>query len=677
MQQPPTVRRRPKHSRHVLSYWSLEIATVLAAILLLAAIIGLLSYYDGRYMPDWPFQINLNSAIAFLTTFLRAAIVAAVAEIIGQTKWTWFTERTRPLHHLQTFDSASRSVLGSLRLIAVVLWNYSFTSAGLLGVAAAMVTIASLAVGPLTQQAIKTTSCLQLMSRARSAIPVANYVPGTSSYYRVSVGLYELEVDMKSTMIQGITDPDGGQESSTGATCNTGNCAWPDYGTGITHASIGLCSACIDATDFVSAPDMGGNLTLPDEGAFINFSPGGQNMWMGYSNLSAYEHLFSDDFAKQAAVSVSNFSILATSTSPCTKDDTTGQLTCPHRISQSNNSYYQGLGDYVAATCILYPCMKEFWARYENNEFTEKLVSTQVAIPNTAETTDYTLFYNYTAVKSPCVLDDGTCLDFDSLSSSSSSSRRDMKEDASVPNACLYKMDGIFFYAVSNFLSNTLFSGSCIYDSEQSGHLDCGDAWWLTPLWVDMNATFSTIDAAIGDFSRAVTNKFRRTGAGPNLLLGEQVTQPEVYGTVYETSTCTYFDRKWMSLSIILVALCAVLLAWIAINNYRDPEQPVWKGSVLPLLFFGLHEPGSSSSSSSSPSSSNADAKQAYLQPSVVERVPDRPERISTASFRRENGRAAPELDKIQDEAGRMWVRFHGGTDPGFVHLEAMEKRNP
>lgn len=637
------------------------------------AIIVLLSYYDGRFMPDWPFEINLNSAIAFLTVFLRAAIVAAVAEIIGQIKWTWFTERTRPLHHLQDFDSASRSVLGSLRLVAVVLWNWSFTSAGLLAVAAAAVTIASLAVGPLTQQAIKTRPCPQLMSHARSSIPVAHYVPGTSAYYRVGAGRFELEVDMKSTMIQGLTDPKG-QDTNIEVTCSTGNCSWPDYGTGVTHASMGLCSSCIDVTDYVSLSDTGGNLTLPDEGAFINYLPGGQYQWVGYSNLTAYGHMFSEDFATAAAVSVSNFSILAASTSPCTRVNDTGKWTCPHNISTSDSEYYQGLGDYVAAACILYPCMKEFWARYENNVLTEKVISTRTAVPNTADTTGgYTLYYNYTASQSPCVLDNGTWYDYHNQSEaphipgrtwtniSLSDQLRGVK-NFTVPNACLYKMNGVFFSALSNFLSNTLFSGNCFYDSEQSGHLNCGDSWWLTPLWIDMNATFSSLDTAIRDFATDVTNKFRMTGAGADLILGEAVTRAEVYGSVYETSTCTHFDRKWMSLSIILVGLCAVLLLWIAVKNYRDPEQPVWKSSVLPLLFFGLHAPGSAATSET----------RSRVSAAVGDK--DRIER--NATFLRENGRAAPELDRIKEEAGRMWVRFHGGTDPGFVDLGTMGGRN-
>lgn len=665
----PTVRPKLSHSRHVLRYWALEILTVIVAVILLLAIVILLNHYDGRYMPEWPFDINLNSAIAFLSTFLRAAIVAAVAEIIGQIKWTWFTERTRPLHHLQDFDAASRSIIGSIRLVMVVVWNLGFTSAGLLGMSAALVTIASLAVGPVTQQAVRTATCPLLLPQVRSAMPAANYVPGSSSYYRVGAGSYELEVDMKSAMLKGLTEQIGSESNGIDVTCKTGNCTWPTYGTGVTHASVGVCSKCLDTTDFVTPSGFGPNVTLPDDGAYVNYGMSGQYMWIGYSNLSAYSSQFSEDFATAAAVSLSNFSILAASTSPCTRDAETQLLTCPHDLS-GNLTSYQANGDYIAASCVMYPCMKEYWARYENNVLTEKVIKSTTAIPNTHENTEeYGFYNNYTATQSPCVLDNGTWYDYGNQSDAkhipgrtwaniSLSDELRGDRNISVPNACLYKMDGIFFYAISSFMS-TLFDGKCIYDDEQAGQINCGDSWWLTPLWGEMNATFTSIDTAMADFTTALTNKLRMTGRGPDQLLGATVDLAEVYGSVYETSTCTYFDRKWIALPAALVVICIILLVCIAIKNYRDPEQPVWKGSVLPLMFFGLQ--GGPTIANSNSWSSEPPQK-------------DRLER--NATFFKEDGRAAPELDRIQGEAGNMWVRFHGGTDPGFIDLGAMGRKN-
>ncbi|KAK1460106.1 hypothetical protein CMEL01_03105 [Colletotrichum melonis] len=667
--QPAPSPRRSGHTRHVLRYWGLEIFTLFVAISLLTAIIWLLTHYDGHYMPKWPFEINLNSAIALLSTFLRAAIVAAVAEIIGQIKWTWFAEQTRPLQHLQDFDAASRSILGSTKLLAMLVWNLGFSSTGFLAIGAAIVTIASLAVGPVTQQAVRTMTCPMLEDNIRARIPAANYVPGSSAYYRVGAGSYEIEVDMKSAMIQGITDP-GSQDSDVQVLCPSGNCTWPDYGTGVTHASIGVCSKCIDTTSFVSEPDTVGNLSLPDDGAVINILAG-KYMWMGYSNLTAYTKLFSDDFAAAAPVSMANFSMLMISTSPCTSDNSTGtsKLTCPHRLSQSDNSYFSNLGDYVAASCILYPCLKEYHARYVNNTLTETVVRTTTAASNPAENaaSRYSLYGNYTARQSPCVIDNGTWYDTTNQSQAldvpgriwTNFSVSGSDEVTRVPNECLYKMDGTFFSALSTFLKASLLSASCRYDSMQSGHLNCYDSWWLTPLWADMNATVTNLTSAVDDFAWAVTNKLRMTGLGPDVVPGANALlnrRAEALGEVWASSTCTYFDRQYIALPIILVGLCGILLGWIILKNYNDPEQPVWKGSVLPLLFFGLHD-------TMGPKGTAGGASNGGDGPRDGGRM------ARNMTFFKENGRSAPELHRIQQESGRMRVRFHGGMDPGFLDL--------
>ncbi|KAK2041760.1 hypothetical protein LZ31DRAFT_527457 [Colletotrichum somersetense] len=688
-QQQPPILTTPEQSRnrirYILKYWSLEILTIFLAFCLLAAIIALLAYYDGHYMPEWPFEINLNSAIALLSTFLRAAIVAAVAEIIGQIKWTWFAERSRPLQQLQDFDGASRSVLGSMKLFGVLIWNLGFTSAGLLAIAAALVTIASLTVGPVTQQAVRTAPCSMLWDLAPSTMPAAHYVPGSSSYYRVGAGMYDLEVDMKSAMIKGITDP-ASQDNDVKVGCPSGNCTWPDWGTGVTHASIGMCSRCLDTTKFVSPPGRGGNLTLPDKDSYLNIL-GGEYMWIGYSNLSAYTELFTKEFSEAAFVSMANFSILMITKAPCTSDNSTGipKLHCPHRLSQSHDSYYDGLGDYIAASCILYPCMKEYRSSYEGNILREKLVRTTTAVFNDAEQASagtggnrYSGVGNYTAIQSPCVLDDGTWYDINNQSQAEHVPGRVWTNVSlpgsggkvtSLPNACLYKMDGIFYRAISNFLSQELLSASCKYDPMQSGHLNCFSSWWLTPLWAEMNATVSSVTKAIDSFAWAVTNKFRMTGFGPDAPKSAYPLSPRgavVLGDVLATTTCTYFDRKYIVLPTILVVICAALLAWVMLINYYDPEQPIWKGNVLPLLFFGLHngsEPGTPVSAAGSVAHGAGGTK------GLGGGGTKESERLARNMTLFQKRRRAPELNRIHRESGRMYVRFQGGMDPGFLDL--------
>jgi|SRR5687767_6179973 hypothetical protein len=83
----------------------------------------ILLHFDNKELPSWPLSVNLNTLIALLSILQRAALLLIVAEIIGQIKWFWFAERTRPLLQLHEFDEASRSVLGVLRLICVGVVN--------------------------------------------------------------------------------------------------------------------------------------------------------------------------------------------------------------------------------------------------------------------------------------------------------------------------------------------------------------------------------------------------------------------------------------------------------------------------------------------------------------------------------------------------------------------------
>ena len=71
--------------------------------------------YHNRPLPSLPLGVTLNAILAFLTTVTKAALLFPVTESIGQWKWNWF-QQARPLSDFQVFDSASRSVVGSLTM---------------------------------------------------------------------------------------------------------------------------------------------------------------------------------------------------------------------------------------------------------------------------------------------------------------------------------------------------------------------------------------------------------------------------------------------------------------------------------------------------------------------------------------------------------------------------------
>ena len=114
----------PRRVSHALwKWWILEIVCVLIGTAALIALIIVLRRYDGKPVKLWPWSITPNSLVAVFTTLIKVMAMLPVADCIGQLKWVWFTRgKGRPLADMETFDSASRGILGSISL----LWRLRF-----------------------------------------------------------------------------------------------------------------------------------------------------------------------------------------------------------------------------------------------------------------------------------------------------------------------------------------------------------------------------------------------------------------------------------------------------------------------------------------------------------------------------------------------------------------------
>jgi hypothetical protein len=109
--------KRPNSSATSLeNWWVLEIAALLLSALLLAATGVLLQHYDDEPQPDWE-MMSLNTLVAWMGTLSRALVLLPVSRSLGQLKWTWFATRPQNLADVQSFDDASRGVIGSMQLL--------------------------------------------------------------------------------------------------------------------------------------------------------------------------------------------------------------------------------------------------------------------------------------------------------------------------------------------------------------------------------------------------------------------------------------------------------------------------------------------------------------------------------------------------------------------------------
>ncbi|PHH93038.1 hypothetical protein CDD83_2148 [Cordyceps sp. RAO-2017] len=575
----------------VLRLWSAEIASLVAAAGLVAAIVIILARYDGHELPNWPYSINLNTVIALLTLCLRAALVIVAAEVIGQSKWTWFSDgATRPLANFQTFDEASRGLLGSFKLLGLL--RLSFRGSPL-AVAAAVTTILSLAISPFSQQAIKTVPCGRVSSADGAKIPVALEIPGSDGSFAngITQSKYSLGPKVRGALLSGITNP-GGNDSAVQPGCASGNCTFPEP-FGVPHSTIGLCAQCMDTSPLLRFTRQTDPKALPPNVDSVNLTLGEIEMSLGIqrpllvvrpSNMSFAESIMTPEFRETAGHACSNISVLSWSSLKgpvCT--DTSYRPECV-----------------MATSCAIYPCMKDIKVGVSGGRLEDHVVRTTPARPNSRSVRN-SPFPNLYAVKSPCVVE-GRLYDATnfSLVPVDPNKRKFVMvpvdgKDVDVPSDCLYAVNGDYWYGLGSFLSRELLFGVCRDTMNGREHIVCNQTWWLYPFYNSGKASFDSINGVFQDMATATTNFFRTDGWGPvhNSTVYKERNDSSLFklflrGQVHESTICMRLEWPWLLLPAILCLTTIALLIAMLIFNVRNSHQPVWKSSTLPLLFFGL-----------------------------------------------------------------------------------------
>jgi len=101
----------------------------------------------------------------------------------------------------------------------------------------------------------------------------------------------------------------------------------------------------------------------------------------------------------------------------------------------------------------------------------------------------------------------------------------------------------------------------------------------------------------MAQFSNVVSGQFRQIGttlyAKPQLKWTEKIygiRQPAL-GIVHTTTVCVQFAWAWLLFPVILYVTAVALLVVTIFGAYIDRDQPIWKSSPLPLLFYTVEEP--------------------------------------------------------------------------------------
>lgn len=108
----------------IQSLWLLEALSLSAGVIFFGVFMFLLVRYDNQLVSKWETDNpglsrlfrTLPSAVSFLATLMRGAMIYPVASAIGQLKWHYM-RRPRRVKAIELMDGASRGYWGAIRLL--------------------------------------------------------------------------------------------------------------------------------------------------------------------------------------------------------------------------------------------------------------------------------------------------------------------------------------------------------------------------------------------------------------------------------------------------------------------------------------------------------------------------------------------------------------------------------
>lgn len=182
------------YDRFFTDWWLWEILALFLSLSTFAALVVILSVYNGRNVAQLPRGISLNAIVSILSTISKSSLIFSISATISQFKWLLFSGRTRQLKDLQLYDDASRGPLGSSLLLLsekglyvgsrvhIVLLLISQSSWASIG---ALITILVLALDPFFQQLIHVSNRMVYHDSpsvtVKQAVDVAELGPSKSS----------------------------------------------------------------------------------------------------------------------------------------------------------------------------------------------------------------------------------------------------------------------------------------------------------------------------------------------------------------------------------------------------------------------------------------------------------------------------------------------------------------
>ncbi|KAF4783792.1 short-chain dehydrogenase [Colletotrichum scovillei] len=570
--------------RSVLFLWIWEILSLVLAPCLLVVTITVILGQDDHPLRDWPLDriITLNSLVNLLSTIFRGILVSIATELIAQAKWMWFwcdKSSQRRMGNLQHFDDGTRGVWGALKLMRIVTWR----SPSIL--VAVVVLVSSFAIGPFVQQSIGHVDKNETLGLGTGMIPVTRHVDGLN--IRTLIGDNEgmaLRSDIKGA-IQTLALSRNGSDSVIVPTCPTGNCTFIGLGSNtsvktglsITHASTGICNICTDIREMIDHRGLIENLqainhSLANGISIINTDrEGGMRVISG--DLSWTNGTIPPEALERASISFANVTVL-----------TSTALDGNINVNKPKHA--------IAVTCSLYPCIRTYSAIISRGVLFETPITKTTPMSydiRDKKSPGPKQAWDLSAVQLPCLIKgkvytEGNLsqgADLSMVRHVNAGNTSDIGSVFQAPEECIYRIDNNFKLLMSQYFSEEFFNGTCSWDSTQPNSINCGSAIWLSRLWSHGESTPASLKQLFTDFATALTNQMR-LGMGR-----KDNTTSVVNGESLQLVTFIAVKPCWLIFPAILLILEIMALSWMISLTvvYRD-ELAVWKGSILPLLFY-------------------------------------------------------------------------------------------
>ena len=599
---------------NIFKNWWMEMGACFLFLTALVAVIATLYPHQGKPLPQWPFQMSVNTLLSMYLVVLKGTVLLVTAEGLGQLKWKWLQNK-RPLEDLVKYDQATRGPLGALTLCRLRL-RHPLSSAG------ALITLFILAVDPFTQQVIHYYNCSVPIDGLQATMPRTNIYLQQDSNQSFAMNEW-IGSGLQAAINNGIMFPKGLVIPG----CLTGNCTFnKEYGT------VGYCSSCTDVTKdlAIRSAIVESNYTSLSENELINSNgtetrtnstnPG----YMGNTNRSISTSLPSGLSVSTNPGTNFNLTAMRTFQQPDGSEDlyrveiivgrqfqlldtATGQPPAGCNTAATNDTWR--CRGYGAASCSLSPCVRTCTSTIEAGVLHETRVSTsnnirsswgKPPLPSLVPLIPVQMHNTYLAMVDTLCLSVyerrgllnagyhlGSSTRWLAYNLTFDPQSQILSSNASFPepmliNECIYGIDSVIVLTLWDAYLKDLFQGTVEGDAGNSGAIEVlRGSQILQTIYNYGEVSFDRVDSTFQNISDFMTSFFRQNSL-------PKYSDP-AKGMVMHDRTCLSVRWAWLAFPSTLVLLALGFLVTVIIDTRPIGNRaPIWKSSPLALVFHGL-----------------------------------------------------------------------------------------